>query len=111
MTTERQLTDTMVMVRPDHFGFNPETGLDNAFQHRSESPESKVRTAALNEFSEMVDTLVDHNLRVMVLDSPVGPNGEITPDAIFPNNWVSTHPDTLVIYPMKAQNRRWERQP
>lgn len=40
-----------------------------------------------------------------------------TPDAVFPNNWFSTHPagegaggvkeDTLVLYPMKCPNR-WE---
>ena len=39
-----------------------------------------------------------------------------TPDAVFPNNWFSTHPggeagggvraDTLVFYPMKCPNRR-----
>ena len=38
-----------------------------------------------------------------------------TPDAVFPNNWFSTHPagealggvqqDTLVFYPMKCPNR------
>ena len=38
-----------------------------------------------------------------------------TPDAVFPNNWFSTHPageaaggttdSTLVIYPMKCPNR------
>jgi len=43
-----------------------------------------------------------------------------TPDAVFPNNWFSTHPDlecrgtsrnTLVLYPMKVPNRRKERRP
>ena len=33
-----------------------------------------------------------------------------TPDAIFPNNWVSFHGDgTVVLYPMEAPNRRTER--
>ncbi|MFM9052533.1 MAG: arginine deiminase-related protein, partial [Bacteroidota bacterium] len=33
-----------------------------------------------------------------------------TPDAIFPNNWFSTHLEMkLVLYPMKAENRRLER--
>ncbi|MGD8340895.1 MAG: arginine deiminase-related protein, partial [Gammaproteobacteria bacterium] len=32
------------------------------------------------------------------------------PDEIFPNNWISTHPDgTVVLYPMMAWNRREER--
>ena len=40
-----------------------------------------------------------------------------TPDAVFPNNWFSTHTDlevgqcTLVLYPMKVPNRRLERRP
>jgi len=40
-----------------------------------------------------------------------------TPDAVFPNNWFSTHSDfecgesTLVLYPMKLPNRRKERRP
>jgi hypothetical protein len=36
-----------------------------------------------------------------------------TPDAVFPNNWFSTHYDaiggTTVLYPMKAPNRQAER--
>ena len=42
-----------------------------------------------------------------------------TPDAVFPNNWFSTHPaaeaqgslqrSTLVLYPMKHASRRQER--
>jgi len=33
-----------------------------------------------------------------------------TPDAIFPNNWISTHAGgTLCLYPMFAENRRAER--
>ena len=34
----------------------------------------------------------------------------ITPDSVFPNNWVSFHNDgTVVLYPMEAENRRLER--
>jgi hypothetical protein len=34
----------------------------------------------------------------------------VKPDAVFPNNWVSFHPDgTVVLYPMLAPNRRAER--
>jgi hypothetical protein len=33
-----------------------------------------------------------------------------TPDALFPNNWISTHTDgTVALYPMFAPNRRTER--
>ena len=33
-----------------------------------------------------------------------------TPDALFPNNWLSTHGNgTAVLYPLAASNRRRER--
>lgn len=112
MTAENlQLTDTLAMVRPNYFGFNPETS-DNEFQNApSGSSESSIRKIAMEEFNKMVEVLESNKLTVAVLDSPLGENGEITPDAVFPNNWFSTHPGTLVIYPMKAENRRRERQP
>ncbi len=107
-----QLTDAVVMIKPDTFGFNPQTGVDNSFQHEPTASEAETRQQALSEFGEMVTKLEGHGLRVVVLNSPLGPNGEITPDAIFPNNWFSTHyPGKLVLYPMKAPNRRLERQP
>ena len=108
---DSQLTNTVVMVSPDYFGFNPETGLDNIFQHEPTASEKEVRDAVLGEFNGMVESLEKNNMQVVVLNSPLGPNGELTPDAVFPNNWFSTHPNKLVLYPMKAQNRRWERQP
>ncbi|KKU02634.1 MAG: hypothetical protein UX99_C0007G0048 [Candidatus Amesbacteria bacterium GW2011_GWB1_47_26] len=107
----KQVTNSFVMVRPSYFGFNAETGKDNTFQSRVDSPEDVVRQSALSEFGAMVETLERSGLKIVVLESPLGPSGEITPDAIFPNNWFSTHPKTLVLYPMKAANRRWERQP
>lgn len=111
MSVESQLTDKLVMVRPNFFGFNAETGLDNSFQHKIENSEEEIKNQALREFDQMVTKLQGNNLNIVVLDSPLGPQGQVTPDAIFPNNWFSTHPNQLVLYPMKAQNRRWERQP
>ena len=33
-----------------------------------------------------------------------------TPDAIFPNNWISFHENkSVVLYPLYAKNRRYER--
>lgn len=108
---EAQLTNTIVMVRPNYFGFNEQTGVDNTFQHKTAKPEKDTRDSAMREFERMVDVLDSNGLRVLTLDSPLGPNGESTPDAVFPNNWFSTHPNTLVLYPMKTENRRLERQP
>lgn len=97
------------MVRPDSFQFNEQTAHTNAFQQ----PEQDAQAAekAGNEFQEMVSTLRAHNIRVIVLNSR---DDVITPDAVFPNNWFTTHRlaqgETLILYPMLAHNRRQERQ-
>lgn len=102
-----QLTNTLVMVFPDHFGFNPQTAGSNVFQHQISETESVIQQKALSEFNNVVDTLKKTGLNVLLLNSPK----ETAPDAIFPNNWFSHHADgKLVIYPMLAQNRRAERQ-
>jgi hypothetical protein len=56
----------------------------------------------------MVQVLRDNGIRVFVLPAR---STIATPDSLFPNNWFSHHQeDTLVLYPMLAQNRRHERQ-
>ena len=51
--------------------------------------------------------LGDAGARVIVIDDTPEPH---TPDAIFPNNWMSTHASgQFVIYPMQVPNRRGER--
>lgn len=107
----RQLTSRIVMVKPTFFGYNVQTAKDNTFQHMLTEGECEVRDRALAEFEEMRNKLSEVGLTVVVLDSPVGETGEETPDAIFPNNWFSTHPSKLLLYPMRAHNRQLERQP
>lgn len=102
-----QLTNTLVMVSPDHFGFNPETAKSNTFQHNVSSSESEIQKKAMDEFAAAVKKLSEEDIKVLLLKSPEG----INPDAVFPNNWFSHHEDgLLVIYPMLAPNRRSERQ-
>ncbi|MGE4553885.1 MAG: citrulline utilization hydrolase CtlX, partial [Desulfovibrionaceae bacterium] len=106
----RQTTDTVIMVSPDHFGFNAETAGSNAFQHAAD--DNTLRQAH-EEFSAMVKRLEDAGVRVIVLPSR---KDVATPDAVFPNNWFSLHKlasgkRVLVLYPMLAPNRRAERQP
>lgn len=104
-----QTTDTVLMIRPAHFGSNPETAPSNAFQHPdalSDLPERIVHRAALDEFTRVVAALTDAGVRVCVVDDLPEP---VRPDAIFPNNWFSTHDDgTVVLYPMHAPSRRAE---
>lgn len=102
------LSNTVVMVSPDQFGFNPQTAMTNAFQHHMNISESRLKNQAMEEFKKMVTTLEKEKIKVLVLGSRVN---TVTPDAVFPNNWFSHHVDgTLVIYPMMASNRRLERQ-
>ncbi|WP_414448705.1 citrulline utilization hydrolase CtlX [Burkholderia sp. 22PA0099] len=102
----RQTTDTVLMVRPARFAFNPQTAQDNAFQH-DEPAHEHVHRAALAEFDGYVDALRVRGVEVIVVDDTPEPP---TPDSIFPNNWWSSHDDgTLVLYPMRAPNRRQER--
>lgn len=102
-----QLTNSLVMVSPDHFGFNPETAESNAFQNKVSESQSEIQQKALKEFKEAVKKLKFEDINILTLKSP----DEVTPDAVFPNNWFSHHSDgKLVVYPMLAPNRRAERQ-
>jgi len=99
-------TNTILMVRPAQFGYNAETAENNAFQSRLGISKSIVKDKAVTEFDAMVDLLEQHGVNVIVIDDTPSPQ---KPDAVFPNNWFSTHPGRLVLYPMYAESRRVER--
>lgn len=104
----RQTTDTILMVRPAHFGFNAQTAANNAFQTNDESvsPEA-VQRRAVEEFDDFVSRLRDAGVQVIVVEDTTEP---VKPDAVFPNNWVTFHDNGQVItYPMYAPNRQLER--
>lgn len=101
-----QTTDTILMVRPCAFGYNPETAVNNYFQVPMPSS-GNIQEMALAEFDKMVSVLRANDINVLVVDDNLSPH---TPDSIFPNNWFSTHADgRIVLYPMYARNRRLER--
>ena len=100
-----QITDTVLMIEPAAFGFNAETAQNNYFQINSENAETQ--TKALQEFKNFVEKLRNKGINVITVKDTLEPH---TPDSIFPNNWISMHSDgTVVLYPMCAVNRRWER--
>jgi len=104
-------TDTVLMVRPYDFGFNEETGQDNEFQHKLKFSETEINQQANIEFQNMVDLLRKEGVIVLILEKPENPYSK-SPDAIFPNNWFSTeHDGTMLVYPMAAPNRRFEKRP
>jgi len=95
----------LLMVRPYQFYFNQQTAANNFFQ--SDIDIENANELALAEFDTMVEQLRAHQIKVNVVQDTKDPS---TPDAIFPNNWVSTHPNgTICLYPMFAENRRAER--
>ncbi len=104
----QELTNRIIMIRPAAFGFNVETAKDNAFQSKPKhETKEQVMGTALDEFDGMVQLLRKHKVDVWVWDDKPTP---VKPDALFPNNWFSTHADgTVITYPMYAENRRIER--
>ena len=95
------------MVRPVRFGMNAQTAVDNFYQNQEAASGASDQEKALAEFEHFAASLTAHGVNVHVLEDTPEPH---TPDSIFPNNWISMHSDgTVVLYPMKAENRRLER--
>ena len=97
-------TSNLLMIRPVEFRFNSETAINNTFQSKQDTNPQEL---ALKEFDDFVALLLLHGIDVTVIDDTIEP---LTPDSIFPNNWISFHDDgSIVLYPMFAANRRPER--
>lgn len=104
---ESQLASTVLMIRPAAFETNPQTAASNRFQGKLQASAEQQHAAAVQEFDNLVTALRDAGIEVIVVDDTAKPH---TPDAIFPNNWISMHADgRVVLYPMEAPNRRTER--
>lgn len=102
-----QITDTILMVRPAQFRMNEQTVVNNFFQEDLEMTQDAVTKKAQEEFDTFVQTLRGVGIHVIVFQDDLVSD---TPDAVFPNNWISTHGDgTVAVYPMFAENRRLER--
>jgi hypothetical protein len=103
-----QITDTILMVRPSNFGFNEQTAENNSFQDATSArDDQQIKEDAIREFDNFVNTLREQQIEVVVVNDTPSP---IKPDAIFPNNWFTTHDNgTIILYPMFAKNRQQER--
>lgn len=101
-----QTAHSIFMVRPAHFGFNEQTAASNVFQNLPDENHNLAEKAKI-EFDTAVAQLRSAGVNIRVFDDDAD---IIRPDAVFPNNWISTHEDgTLVLYPMCTPNRRLER--
>ncbi len=103
----KQITNTIVMIRPVQFRMNEETAVNNYYQENTGITDANAK--AQQEFDGFVAVLKKAGVNVIVIEDD--PNND-TPDSIFPNNWVSFHENGDVgLYPMFAVNRRRERRP
>jgi hypothetical protein len=104
----KQITNTILMIRPVSFRMNEQTAVNNYYQKVLDSLNSEtVQFRALQEFDNFVEKLKSAGINVVVVNDTKNTD---TPDSIFPNNWMSFHQNGDVgIYPMFAENRRLER--
>lgn len=104
-----ETSDTVLMVDPEYFAtVRFETDIDNrSFQRKVGVKGKAIQALAKEEFYEMVNFIRAQNIKVIILKSP-----KDTPDAVFTNDWLSTHiidgDPYVFIYPMYAESRRKE---
>ncbi len=100
-------TSNILMISPDKFRNNEHTLSDNVFQSRKFN-EDQVKSIALKEFDKLRDVILKSGINVFSFDDD---SKFDTPDAVFPNNWISFHHHhKAILYPMFAPNRRFERE-
>ena len=98
---------SVLMIRPVAFWFNPETAVDNCFQNELDLSAIEIQNQALSEFEDFVLKLKHFGIHVLIANDTISP---VTPDSIFPNNWITFHRDGRVaLFPMKSKIRREER--
>ena len=104
----KQITKNILMIEPVSFNYNAETALNNYFQKSDTNfSKSQIQKKALEEFNNFVKLLRSKQVNVHVIKDTIHP---LTPDSIFPNNWISFHSNgEVLLYPMFANNRRLER--
>ena len=104
---KKQITDTVLMIRPVRFRTNEETIVNNYFQKGINITQEEINQKAQQEFDTLVQKLKEVGVHVIQVEDIYEQD---TPDSIFPNNWISFHNNgDVAIYPMFAENRRRER--
>ncbi|GHP07954.1 hypothetical protein PPROV_000669600 [Pycnococcus provasolii] len=106
-------TDRVLMVAPTCFQVNAEASADNTFMPKDGVATDEIKDTVLREFSRLHNVITNELCVDVELFTHDGYHG--TPDAVFPNNWFSTHlpldengNGVIALYPMKCPNRRRE---
>lgn len=99
-------TSSVLMVPPTGFAYNSQTAVTNSFQKKHQP--QNFKQSVMIEFDNMCNKLETHGVNVLLLNQKKN-----LPDAIFPNNWFSTHLNqvgqtNIILYPMMTQNRQDE---
>ncbi|KVV13938.1 citrulline utilization hydrolase CtlX [Flavobacterium sp. TAB 87] len=104
----KQTTNSILMIRPVAFRMNEQTAVNNYYQKVLDGLlPTTVNAKAQQEFDAFVEKLKAVGVDVTVVDDTLDTD---TPDSIFPNNWISFHENgDVALYPMFAENRRFER--
>lgn len=104
----KQITNKIIMTRPNAFHFNPQTAVNNYFQKQNTHEENdEIQARALMEFDNATSILENAGIEICYFEDTQIPH---TPDSIFPNNWfVSIDKSNLCLCAMFAKNRRNER--
>lgn len=101
-----QSPQSVVVIRPHFFTPNPQTSADNLFQKQAHLTADTTAKMAFDEVTTLVEKLRQKAVTVHLFDDET----RLTPDSVFPNNWLVTLPTGEVMsFPMYAQNRRAER--
>ena len=97
----------ILMISPDKFRNNEHTLLDNVFQSKKTN-QNQIEHLAVKEFNRLRELISNSGIEVFSFDDD---SKFDTPDAVFPNNWISFHYyHKAILYPMFAPNRRFERE-
>ncbi|MFA9189926.1 arginine deiminase-related protein [Flavobacterium sp. FZUC8N2.13] len=104
----KQITNSVLMIRPVAFRMNEQTTANNHFQKELNGIlPATINAKAQQEFDAFVSQLESVGINVLVVEDTLETD---TPDSVFPNNWISFHDNgDVVLYPMFAENRRAER--
>jgi len=104
----QQTTNTILLVQPKNIRTNEQTAVNNHYQKIVANVlPNTLQLKAQQEFDALVNKLESVGVNVLVFE----PKDNLdTPDAHFPNNWISFHENgDVALYPMFAKNRRLER--